>query len=133
MSALSTWRPNQKGKQFLSSTSSVSIQMSLLSTFKLKNCAFVLTPSLVKLFCLIISTCSPFLPAVYACIQPVSKKSDCSNSAHYLSIALFSRISKAFQAFLSRKVYKHLSTSNRFSDRQYDSSCTLLLVISLPS
>ncbi len=85
----------------------------------LKNCAFVLTPCLVKLFRLCLST-STFLSCwKYAYVQPVPKKGDRSNLTNYRPIALLSCLSKAFETILNKKIHKHLSASNLLSDRQY--------------
>ncbi len=85
----------------------------------LKNCASVVTPCLVKLFRLCLST-STFLSCwKYAHVQPVPKKGDRSNPSNYRPIALLSCSSKAFELILNRKIQKHLSTSDLQSDRQY--------------
>ncbi len=69
----------------------------------LKNCASVLTPCLVKLFRLCLST-STFLSCwKYACVEPVPKKGDRSNPSSYRPIALISCLSKAFETILNRK------------------------------
>ena len=85
----------------------------------LKNCASVLTPCLVKLFRLCLST--SIFPSCwkYAYVQPVPKKGDRSNPSNYRPIALLSCLSKAFETILNRKVLRHLSSSNLVSDRQY--------------
>ncbi len=85
----------------------------------LKNCASVLTPCLVKLFRLCLSTST--FPSLwkYAYLQPVPKKGDRSNPSTYRPIALFSCLSKAFESILNRKIQNHLSTSDLLSDRQY--------------
>ncbi len=84
----------------------------------LKNCASVLTPFLVKLFRLCLSTSTtPYWK--YAYIQPVPKKGDRSNPSSYRSIALLSCLSIAFETILNRKILKPLSTSNLFSDHRY--------------
>ncbi len=56
----------------------------------LKNCASVLTPCLVNLFYLILST--SVFPSCwkYACIQPIPKKGGRSNPSSYHPIALLS-------------------------------------------
>ncbi len=85
----------------------------------LKNCASVLTPCLVKLFCL----CQPtsIFPSCgkYAHIQPVPKKGDRSNPSNYCSIALLSCLSKDFGTILNKWLLKHLSSFKLLSDRQY--------------
>ncbi len=85
----------------------------------LKNCASLLTPCLVKLFRLCLSTST--FPACwkYAYLQPVPKKGDRSNPSNYRPIALLSCLSKAFASILNRKIQKHISTSDLLSDRQY--------------
>ncbi len=79
----------------------------------------LLTPCLVKLFCLILST--SVFPSYwkYAYIQPVPKKGDRSNPSNYRPVALLSCLSKVFESSLNRKILKHLSASNHLSDRQY--------------
>ncbi len=85
----------------------------------LENCASVLTPYLVKLFRLCLSTSSSPSCWKYAYIQPVHKKGDRSNPSNYRPITLLSCLSKAFESILNRKSQKHLSTSDLLSDRQY--------------
>ncbi len=85
----------------------------------LKNCASVLTPCLVKLFRLCLSTSTFPSCWKYAYVQPVPKKGDRSNPSNYCPIALLSCLSKAFESILNRKIQKHLSTPNLLSDRQY--------------
>ncbi len=85
----------------------------------LKNCASVLTPYLVKLFRLFLSTSTFPSGWKYAYIQPVPKKDDSSNPLSYCPINLISCLSKAFEATLNRKILKHLSTLNLLSDCHY--------------
>ena len=85
----------------------------------LKNCASVLSPCLVKLFRLCLSTSTFPSCWKYAFTQPVPKKGDRSNPSNYRPIALLSCLSKAFESILNRKIQKHLSTSDLLSDRQY--------------
>ncbi|XP_050710739.1 uncharacterized protein LOC126995293 [Eriocheir sinensis] len=85
----------------------------------LKNCASVLSPCLVKLFRLCLSTSTFPSCWKYAFIQPVPKKGDRSNPSNYRPIALLSCLSKAFESILNRKIQKHFSTSDLLSDRQY--------------
>ncbi len=85
----------------------------------LKNCASVLTPCLVKLFCLCLSkSIFPFCWK-YAYIQPVPKKGDRSNPSNYRPIALLSCLSKAIETILNMKILKHLSPANLLSDWQH--------------
>ncbi len=78
----------------------------------------MLTPCLVKLFRLCIST-STFLSCwKYAYIQLVPKEGDRSNLSNCLPIALPSCFSKAFEAILNRKSHKHPPASKLPSDRQ---------------
>ncbi len=79
----------------------------------------MLTPCLVKLFHLCLST--SIFPSCwkYAYVHPVPKKGDCSNPSNYRPIALLSCLPKAFETIHNRKVLKHLSSSNLVSDRQY--------------
>ncbi len=79
----------------------------------------MLTPCLVKLFCLCLSTHTFPSCWKYAYVQPVPKKGDRSNPSSYRPIALLSCLSKAFESMLNRKIQKHLSTSDLLSDRQY--------------
>ena len=60
----------------------------------LKYCAFVLAPCLVKLFSFCLSTPTYTSCWKYAYIQPIPKKSDCSNPSNYCPIALISCLSK---------------------------------------
>ncbi len=85
----------------------------------LKNCASVLTPCLVKLFRLCLSTSTFPSCWKYAYIQPVPKKDDRFNPSNYRPIALLSCLSKAFEIILNKWFLKHLSTFNLLSDRQY--------------
>ena len=85
----------------------------------LKNCASVLTPCLVKLFRLCLSTSTFPSCWKYAYVQPVPKKGDRSNPSNYRPIALISCLSKAFETILNRKFLKHLSSFNLVSDHQY--------------
>ncbi len=64
----------------------------------LKNCASVLTPCLVKVFCLCLSTSTFPLCWKYAYVQPVPKKGDRSNPSSYRTIALL----KAYLKLLNR-------------------------------
>ncbi len=84
-----------------------------------KSCASVLTPCLVKLFWLCIST--SIFPSCwkYAYVQIVLEKGDRSNPLNYCPIALLSCLSKAFENILNRKRLKHLSTFDILSDHQY--------------
>ncbi len=79
----------------------------------------MLTPCLVKLFHLYLSTST--FPSCRKCayIKPVPKKGDRSNPSNYRPIALPSCLSKAFENMLNRKILKHLSTFNFLSDHQY--------------
>ncbi len=85
----------------------------------LKYCASVLTPCLVKLFRLCLSTST--FPSCwnYAYEQPVPKKGDRSNPSNYHPIALLSRLSITFESIINRKIQKHLSISELLSNRQY--------------
>ncbi len=85
----------------------------------LKNCASVLTPCMVKLFRLCLSTSTFPSCWKYAFIQPVPKKGDRSNPSDYRPITLIFCLSKAFESILNRKIENHLSTSDLLSDRQY--------------
>ncbi len=85
----------------------------------LKNCASMLTPCLVKLFRLCMSTSTFPSCWKYAHVQPVPKKGDRSNPSNYRPIALLSCLSEAFELILNQKIQKHLSTSALLSDRQY--------------
>ncbi len=85
----------------------------------LKNCASVLTPCLVKLFSLCLSTSTFPSCWKYAYVQPMPKKGDRANPSGYRPIALLSCLSKAFESILNRKIQKHLSTFDLLSDRQY--------------
>ncbi len=85
----------------------------------LKNCASVLTPCLVKLFRLYLSTSTFSSCWKYAYIQPVPKKGDRSNPSNYRPIALLSCLSKAFETILNKWFLKHLASFNLLSDRQY--------------
>ncbi len=85
----------------------------------LKTCASVLTPCLVKLFCLSPSTSTFPSCRKYAYVQPVPKKGDRSNPSNYRPIALLSCLSKSFESIFNQKIQKHLSTSDLISDRQY--------------
>ncbi len=85
----------------------------------LQSCASVLTPCLVKLFRLCLSTSTFPSCWKYAYVQPVPKKGDRSNSSNYRSIALISCLSKAFETILNSKFLKHLSSFNLLSDHQY--------------
>ena len=85
----------------------------------LKNCASVLTPCLVKLFRLCLSTSTFPSCWKYAYIQPVPKKGDRSNPSNYRPIALISCLSKVFESILNKKILRHLTSLNLLSDRQY--------------
>ncbi len=85
----------------------------------LKNCASVLTPCLVKLYGLCLSTSTFPSCWKYAYIKPIPKKADRSDPSYYCPIDLPSRLSKAFEAILNRKILKHLSVSNLLPDRPY--------------
>ncbi len=85
----------------------------------LKNCASVLTPCLVKLFRLFLSTSTFPSCWKYSYIQPVPKKGDRSNPSNYRPIALLSCLSKAFETILNKWFLKRLSNFNLLSDRQY--------------
>ncbi len=60
----------------------------------LKNCASELTPCLVKLFRLCLSTSTFPSSWKYAYVQPLPKKGDRSNPSNYRSLALLSCLSK---------------------------------------
>ncbi|KAL7633754.1 UNVERIFIED_CONTAM: hypothetical protein RMT77_015708 [Armadillidium vulgare] len=85
----------------------------------LKTCASELAACLGKLFrpCLSTST----FPSCWkrALIQHVPKKGDPSQPSKYRPISLISVLSKVFESILNRKIWKHLNSSNLFSDRQY--------------
>ncbi len=85
----------------------------------LKNCASVLTPCLVKLFRLCLSTSTFPSSWKYAYMQHVPKKDDRSNPSSYLPITLLSCLSKAFETILKKWFLKHLSSFNLLSDCQY--------------
>ncbi len=85
----------------------------------LKNCASVLTPCLVKLFHLCLSTSTFPSCWKYALLQPVPKNCDRFNPSNYRPIALISCLSKAFETILNRKFLKHLSSFSLLSDHQY--------------
>ncbi len=85
----------------------------------LKNCASVLTPCLVKLFRLYLSTSTFPSCWKHAYIQNVPKKGDRSNPSTYRPIALLSSLSKAFETILNKWFLKHLSSLNLLSHRQY--------------
>ncbi len=85
----------------------------------LKNCASVLTPCLVQLLRLWLSTSTVPSCWKYAHIQPVPKKGDRSNPSNYRPIALLSCLSKAFETILNKWFLKHLSRLNLLSERQY--------------
>ncbi len=72
----------------------------------------MLTPCLVKLFRLSLSTTFPSCWK-YASVQPVPK-----NPSNYCLIALICFLSKAFEIILNRKFLKHLSSFNLLSDHQ---------------
>ncbi len=79
----------------------------------------MLTPCLVKLFRICLSTSNFPSCWKYAHIQPVPKKGDRSNPSNYRLKAFLSCFSKAFEFILNRKILKHLSASNLLYDRQY--------------
>ncbi len=79
----------------------------------------MLTPCLVELFRLCLSTSTFFSCWKYAYVQPVLMKGDRSNLSNYRPIALNSCLSKAFEIILNRKFLKHLSSFNLLSDLQY--------------
>ncbi len=80
----------------------------------------MLTPCLVKLFRLCLSTSTSPSCWKYAFIQPVPKKGDRCNPSNYSPIALLSCLSKAFESILNQKIQKHLCTSDLLSDCQYE-------------
>ena len=75
----------------------------------LKTCVSELTPCLIKLFCLCLSTSTYPSCWKFAHIQPVPKKSDCSNPSNY-------RLSKAFESVLNMNLH---NLHNLLSDCQY--------------
>ncbi len=79
----------------------------------------MLTPCLVRLFRLCISTSTFPSCWKYACIQLVHKKGDGSNPSNYCPIAFLSCLSKAFETILNTKILKHLSASNLLSNHHY--------------
>ncbi len=85
----------------------------------LKNCASVLTPCLVNLIRLCLSTSNFPSCWKYAYVQPVPKKGNRSNPSTFRPIALISCLSKAFETILNREFLKHLSSFNILSDHQY--------------
>ncbi len=85
----------------------------------LKNCASVLTPCLVNLFRLCLSTSTFPSCWKYAYVQPVPKKGDRSNTSSYRPSAVIFCHSKAFETILNRKFHKQLSSSNLLSNHQY--------------
>ncbi len=82
----------------------------------LKNCASALTPCVVKLFRLCLSTSTFPSCWKYAYVQPVPN----SYPSNYRPIALTSCLSKAFETILNRKFLKHLSSFSLLSDHQYE-------------
>ncbi len=79
----------------------------------------MLTPCLVKLFRLCLSTSTFPSWWKYTYVQPVPKRGDHSNPSNYLPIVSISCLSKAFETILNGKFLKHLSSFNFLSDRQY--------------
>ncbi len=86
----------------------------------LKNCASVLTISLVKLFRLCLSTSTFPSCWEFSYVQPAPKKGDRSNPSSYCPIALPYCLSKAFESILNRKTQKHLSSSDLLYGPQYE-------------
>ncbi len=82
-----------------------------------KICASVLTPCLVKLFRLCLST-STYPSCLKYAKKEWPRKGDRSNPSNYRPIALLSSLSEAFESILNRKIQKHLSTFD-LSGRQY--------------
>ncbi len=78
-----------------------------------------MTPCLVKLICVCVSTSTFPSCWKYAFIKPVPKKGDRSNPSNYPPNALLSCLSKAFETILNKWFLKHLSSLNLLSDRQY--------------
>ncbi len=76
----------------------------------------MLTPCLVKLFRLCLSTSTFPSCWKYAHVHPVPKKGDRSNSSNYRPIALLFCLSEAFESILNRKIQKHLSISGFSGD-----------------
>ncbi len=93
-------------------------QIEYLLSFGKKNYGSVLTPCLVKLFRLCLSTSTFTSCWKYAYVQSVPKKGGRSNPSNYRLIALISCLSKAFKTILNRKFLKHLSSFN-LSNHQY--------------
>ncbi len=81
--------------------------------------ASVLTPCLVKIFRLSVSTSTFHSCWKYAYTQPVPKKVDCSNLSNYSLITLVSCISKGFETIFNSKILKHLSAFKLLSNCQY--------------
>ncbi len=85
----------------------------------LKNCVFGLTPCLIKLFRLCLSTSTIPSCRQHAYVQPVPIKGGRSNTSKFRPIALISCLSKRFETILNRKFLKHLSSYSLLSERQY--------------
>ncbi len=86
----------------------------------LKSCASVLTPCLVRLYrlCLSTSTFPSFWKYYY--IQPVPKKDDRFNFLTTVLLIYFRVFLKLLKPFLiNRKFLKHISSFNLLSDHQY--------------
>ncbi len=84
-----------------------------------KNCTSALTPCLVKVFRLCLSTSTFFSCWKHGYVQLASKKGDRSNPSSYRPIAISSYLSKAFKTILNMRFLKYLSSFNRLSDHQY--------------
>ncbi len=79
----------------------------------------MLTPCVVKLFRLCLSTST--FPSIwmYAYVQPMPKKGYRSNPSNYRPSALIFCLSKVFETILNKKFLKHLSSFSLLSDHQY--------------
>ncbi len=99
----------------------------------LKNCASVLTPCLVKLFRLCLSTSTFPSCWKYAYVQPVPKKGDLSNPSSYRPIALISASLKIFKLSLTRSFLSICHPSVFFLITSMGSARDALLVIYLLS
>ncbi len=80
-----------------------------------------MTPCLVQLFRLCLSTSTFPSCWKYDYVQPVPRKADRSNPSNYRPIPLISWLSKASETILNRKFLKHLSSFNLLPHHQYES------------
>ena len=85
----------------------------------LRECAFELSPTLVRLYSLCLQTSTFPLSWRCAYVHQIPKKGSISDPSNYRPIALTCVLSKVFETILNTHILDHLESHSLISDRQY--------------